>query len=171
MIVKRYVLGELANNVYLVQKGNECLIVDPACNFEFIKNIIGDLKLVGILVTHYHFDHIGALNELKKHYNVSIFDNTNDLNTLDNFDFEIIHNPGHSSDSVSFYFKEEDCMFVGDFIFKRTIGRTDLETGNMKEMLKSLETIKKYSDDILIYPGHGDITKLGYEKLNNIYLK
>lgn len=171
MIVKRYVLGELANNVYLVQKGNECLIVDPACNFEFIKNIIGDLKLVGILVTHYHFDHIGALNELKKHYNVSIFDNTNDLNTLDNFDFEIIHNPGHSSDSVSFYFKEEACMFVGDFIFKRTIGRTDLETGNMKEMLKSLETIKKYADDILIYPGHGDITKLGCEKLNNIYLK
>ena len=70
MIVKRYVLGELANNVYLVQKDDECLIVDPSCNFEFIKNIIGDLRLVGILVTHYHFDHIGALNEMKKYYNL-----------------------------------------------------------------------------------------------------
>ena len=171
MIVKRYVLGELANNVYLVQKGDECLIVDPACNFDFIKSIIGGLKLVGILVTHYHFDHIGALGELKKHYNTSIFDNNNDLNTLENFDFEIIHNPGHSSDSVSFYFKEEKCMFVGDFIFKGIIGRTDLETGSMEEMLKSLDAIKKYDDNILLYPGHGDITKLGYEKLNNIYLK
>ena len=171
MIVKRFVLGELANNVYLVQKGNECLIVDPACNFEFIKNIIGDLKPVGILVTHYHFDHIGALAELKKYYNTSIFDNNNDLNTLENFNFEIIHNPGHSSDSVSFYFKKDKCMFVGDFIFKGTIGRTDLETGSMGEMLKSLDVIKKYDDDILLYPGHGDITKLGYEKFNNIYLQ
>lgn len=169
MIVKRFVLGELSTNVYLIQKGNECLIVDPACNFEFIKNIIGDLKLVGILVTHHHFDHIGALNELKEYYNVSVFDSTNDLNTLDNFNFEIIHNPGHSSDSVSFYFKEEKMMFVGDFIFKDTIGRTDLETGSMEDMLKSIEMIKKYDDDIVLYPGHGDITTLKREKSNNIY--
>ena len=107
MIVKRFVLGELSTNVYLIQKENECLIVDPACNFEFIKNIIGNLKLVGILVTHYHFDHVGALDELKKYYDVSLFDNNDDLNNLINFDFEIIHNPGHSSDSVSFYFKNE----------------------------------------------------------------
>lgn len=169
MIVKRFILGELSTNVYLIQKDNECLIVDPACNFEFIKQIIGDLKLVGILITHYHFDHIGALNELQKYYNVSVFDNNNDLNNLSNFSFEIIHNPGHSSDSVSFYFKEEKMMFVGDFIFKDTIGRTDLETGSMEEMLKSLDMIKKYDDDITLYPGHGDITTLKQEKLNNIY--
>ena len=169
MIVKRFILGELSTNVYLIQKGNECLIVDPTCNFEFIKKIIGDLKLVGILITHYHFDHIGALEELKKHYNALVFDNDNDLNNLTNFAFEIIHNPGHSSDSVSFYFKKEKIMFVGDLIFKDTIGRTDLETGSMEEMIKSIDMIKKYNDDIILYPGHGDITTLKQEKSNNIY--
>ena len=55
-------------------------------------------------------------------------------------------------------------MFVGDFIFKGGIGRTDLEDADEKEMIKSLNKIKTYPDDITIYPGHGDITKLGYEK-------
>ena len=72
---------------------------------------------------------------------------------------------------MSFYFKEENIMFVGDFIFKETIGRTDLETGNMEEMLKSIEMIKEYDDSIILYPGHGPLTTLGYEKLNNIYFK
>ena len=62
-------------------------------------------------------------------------------------------------------------MFTGDFIFKENIGRTDLETGNMLEMQESLNMIKKYGDDIILYPGHGESTTLGYEKVNNIYFK
>ena len=80
--------------------------------------------------------------------NENIYDyNTKEFN-VENFNFEIIHNPGHTSDSVTFYFKEENVMFVGDFIFKETIGRTDLETGNMIEMQKSINMIKKYDDNI-----------------------
>lgn len=169
MIVKRLILGPLSTNGYLIIKDNNCLIVDPAYNFEIIKKEIGNLNLNGILITHYHFDHIGALEQLKQNYNVPVYDyRTNDIN-VENFDFEIIHNPGHTSDSVTFYFKEENIMFVGDFIFKETIGRTDLETGNMFEMQRSLNMIKKYNDNIILYPGHGDSTTLGYEKVNNIY--
>lgn len=169
MIVKRLVLGPLSTNCYLIIKDNNCLIVDPANDVEIIKKELKNLNLVGILVTHYHFDHIGALEELKQYYNAPVYDyDTNNIN-VENFDFEILHNPGHTSDSVTFYFKDEKIMFVGDFIFKETIGRTDLETGNMLEMQESLNMIKEYNDDIILYPGHGESTTLGYEKVNNIY--
>jgi len=170
MKIEKLILGPLQTNCYLIEKDGNCLIVDPAYDFERIKEEIGNLNLIGILITHYHFDHIGALEELKKHYSVPIYD-YNLVNNNLNFNFEIIQNPGHTSDSVSFYFKEEQIMFVGDFIFKETIGRTDLETGNMEDMLKSIEMIKEYDDNIILYPGHGESTTLGYEKLNNIYFK
>ena len=60
-------------------------------------------------------------------------------------------------------------MFTGDFLFKQSIGRTDLEGSNELEMYESLEKIKKYSDDIKLYPGHGESTNLGYEKKYNIF--
>ena len=56
-------------------------------------------------------------------------------------------------------------MFTGDFIFKGTIGRTDIG-GSDKDMIKSLKMIMPYPDDIKIYPGHGDSTTLGVEKQN-----
>ena len=169
MIVKRLVLGPLSTNCYLIIKDNDCLIVDPADNIKTIKKELKKLNLVGILVTHYHFDHIGALEELKQSYNVPIYDHTCDNISIENFDFEVIHNPGHTRDSVTFYFKDEKTMFAGDFIFKETIGRTDLETGSMGDMQASLNMIKTYNDDIILYPGHGEETTLGYEKVNNIY--
>ena len=62
-------------------------------------------------------------------------------------------------------------MFVGDFIFKGTIGRCDLEGGNFNEMLQSLQKIKKYEKEITLYPGHGDKTTLKEELENNPYFK
>ena len=69
----------------------------------------------------------------------------------------------------SFYFKDEEVMFTGDFLFKDTIGRYDFPESNAEEMFKSINKIKKYSDYITIYPGHGEFTNLGYEKENNPY--
>ena len=60
-------------------------------------------------------------------------------------------------------------MFSGDFIFKESVGRCDLPGGNIGDMIKSINKIKEYDDDIVIYPGHGDSTTIGYEKNNNIY--
>ena len=77
--------------------------------------------------------------------------------------------PGHSSDSVTFYFEEEKAMFVGDFVFRDTVGRCDLPTGSSEEMDKSIARIKTYADDITLYPGHGDETTLGREKQYNLY--
>ena len=62
-------------------------------------------------------------------------------------------------------------MFVGDFIFKESIGRTDLPGGNTEEMKASIEKISEYKNDIKLYPGHNEETTLGYEKENNPFLR
>ena len=62
-------------------------------------------------------------------------------------------------------------MFVGDFIFKESIGRTDLPGGDNIDMKKSLEKILTYDEHIKLYPGHDDETTLKYEKENNPFLK
>ena len=62
-------------------------------------------------------------------------------------------------------------MFTGDFLFKGSIGRTDLETGNDLEMQESIDKIKEYSSNYRVYPGHGDTTTLIDEFNNNIYLR
>lgn len=62
-------------------------------------------------------------------------------------------------------------MFVGDFIFKESIGRVDLPGGNNNEMTMSIEKILGYDENIVLYPGHYDETTLGHEKENNPYLK
>ena len=90
---------------------------------------------------------------------------------IEEFEFEIIYTKGHADTCITIYFEKEKIMFTGDFLFKDNIGRTDLKTSNQYEMEKSLSKIKKYPNDVIIYPGHGQITNLGYEKENNYYLK
>ena len=81
-----------------------------------------------------------------------------------------IYTPGHSKDSVTFYFEEEKIMFIGDFIFKESIGRCDLPGGSEAEMKQSIKKILEYPDDIRLYPGHYQDTSLGDEKINNPFL-
>ena len=87
------------------------------------------------------------------------------------FDFEVIKNPGHTFDSVSYYFKDDKVMFVGDFIFKDSVGRCDLPGGSKQELEESLEKIKSYPADVTLYPGHYEITTLGEEMKNNSYFR
>lgn len=124
------------------------------------------------MVTHHHDDHVGALNSLVQKYNVPVYDANSTLEQeykVGPFSFEVIRTPGHSSDSITFYFESYQFMFVGDFIFQNSIGRTDLETGNMEIMKQSIDKIKGYPNYIKCYPGHGATTTLGIEKENNIY--
>ena len=137
-----------------------------------IKNMIGNREVIGIIITHNHFDHVGAVDELSYEYKVKIYDKNNmseGENKIDKFKFNVIYTPGHKEDSITIYFKEDKCMFCGDFIFRNSIGRCDLPGGNISEMIKSIERIKKYDSDIVIYPGHGVDTTIGYEINNNMY--
>ncbi len=174
MEIKKIVTGALEENCYVLSKDGTCLIVDPGSDSKDIKELVGTDKIIGVLVTHAHFDHIGALRDfLNANRRLKIFKKSNltDMKEVEvgSFKFIPIMTPGHSSDSVTFYFKDEKAMFVGDFVFKDTVGRCDLPTGSSEEMDKSIERIKTYNDDITLYPGHGDETTLEREKQYNLY--
>lgn len=176
MKIKIIKVGDLETNCYLIIKNNKCLIVDPGDEFEKIKDAITCLNLtpLKVLITHSHYDHTGALEDILNEYNIDKIDYsnyTNDSNiiSIDEFKFKMIYTPGHKSDLITYYFYNENKMFCGDFIFKNNIGRWDLETGSEKDMFNSISKIKNYQKDIIIYPGHGETTNLNYEIQHNIY--
>ncbi len=187
MVIEKIVVGLLNENCYILIKDDNVIIVDPGDEFNKINEKIKKLSknVVGVLITHAHFDHIGALKEILMEYNVPLYyNNVNNEITYDklvniketeysieNFKFKVVFVPGHRNDSVIYYFYEDKFMLTGDFLFKLSIGRTDLEYSNHNDMINSLNKIKEYSDEILIYPGHGPNSNLKYEKENNIYLR
>ncbi len=175
MDIKTVVTGYLDENCYILIKNKTCLVVDPGDDYNKIKDEIGDNKVLGVLITHSHFDHIGALRNFLTKRSIKIFKRSNLLEnkdyTIGDFTFKCIYTPGHSKDSVTFYFEEDKKMLIGDFIFKDSIGRTDFPGGSDIEMKQSIEKILTYPDDIELYPGHNETTTLGEEKKNNPYLK
>lgn len=187
MSIEKIVVGLYEENCYLVIINDKCIIIDPGDEAEKIISKIEKLKLrvMGILITHAHFDHIGALKDILARYNVLVYYNNinNEIEhdklidikeekyILDEFKFKVIFTPGHRNDSVTYYFYEENIMFTGDFLFKGTIGRTDLEYASVNEMKQSIDKIKNYNDDIVIYPGHGDSSNLKFEKEYNMFLR
>ena len=160
MKIDRVIVVYLKTNCYIISNDNECLVIDPGDEYDKIKEVIGNKRVIGTIVTHHHFDHVGALK-----YFDNIYDKSNlieGMNKIGKFNFEVIYTPGHTFDSICIYFKENKVMFVGDFIFKDGIGRTDLG-GNNIDMNYSVLKISKYNQDIIIYPGHGDSSILGIE--------
>ena len=173
MKVKTILVGNFTN-CYLIIKDKNCLIVDPGFESNKIIKAIDNLNLtpLAILITHNHFDHIGAKDELKMHYNIPIYDFNNlqeGLKEINLFTFETIYFSGHKEDEIAFYFKDDNLMLVGDFIFYEDIGRTDLDGGSEIDIKKSISKIKKYPSNTTLYPGHGKPTTLDHELKNNPY--
>ena len=77
MKIDTLILGSYETNCYILSKDDNVVIIDPADNFSVIKNEIAGKNLLGIIITHHHFDHVGALEELKKYYNVNVYDINN----------------------------------------------------------------------------------------------
>lgn len=168
MKVETIVVGPLEENCYLLKKEGKVLVVDPGDEIEKIKKQIGNLQIEAILITHHHFDHIGALPYFSSAKVYDFFNVEEKTYQIGPFQFDVLYTKGHSEDSISFLFPKEKKMFVGDFFFFHTIGRTDLPTGNNKEMQKSIERIKQYSN-YQVYPGHGPSTTLEEEKKYNCF--
>ena len=169
MKIESVQVGMLGTNCYILGKNDKVLVVDPGDEADKIKRVIGKRKVVGIIVTHYHFDHIGALNEIKQWSGANIYDYISleeGVCKIDDFEFETIYTPGNKEDLISIYFKDEQALFCGDFIFENSIGRFDLEGSNFRDMKKSIRKILTYPMEMKIYPGHGDATTLANEKKN-----
>ncbi len=174
MQVKVIKVGLLQTNCYILVKDDECLVIDPGDDFGRIDEEVKKYKLKGVLLTHRHPDHVGALGELVKKYGVVVYDKgyfDEGEYEIGNFKFNVIYTMGHTNDSISYFFPLDNILFTGDFLFKESIGRTDLDGGSVKDMGMSIGKIKRMNDSVLIYPGHGPSTNLGYEKKNNPFLK
>jgi len=177
MKIKRFIGGMLESNGYVIyqQEGGDCYVIDPGYNakvfIQFIKE--NDLHLKGILLTHHHYDHVGAVERVKEAFDCPVYLHTRDcdmyrkavdvyLEDGDSIDLEgeklkVIHTPGHTAGGVCFFSEKSKVCFTGDTIFNVDLGRTDLEDGSPEEMRESIiEKIDKWGNDIFIYPGHGD---------------
>ena len=174
MQIKRIVTGELEENCYLISNEDHLFVVDPGSDYAKIKKMLNGRKVDFVLITHHHFDHIGALPDLLNEFPVSVFDASNLKEKeyqKNDFHFWVIATPGHTNDSISFYFPDEKVLFSGDFLFLESIGRWDLPTGNINQMAESITKIKKLPNDCKVYPGHGEETTIEHEKKYNYYFQ
>lgn len=91
---------------------------------------------------------------------------------LDDFHFYAVQTPGHSIGGVSIIFPEDQVVLTGDALFRETIGRTDLPTGNMDQLLTGIrEELFVLPKDYRVYPGHGNDTTIGHEKNFNPFFQ
>lgn len=194
MFIKRFQGPPLPTNTYLVadEETKKAIVIDPSKDTtvqilrEAEKN---NFKIIYIVNTHGHWDHITENHELKELTKAQILINKNDSKKLidmkeqtfpfkihpskaDSFlndndelklgklNFKILHTPGHTKGSVCLYEKNEKVLFTGDTLFTGTHGRTDFEDGSQEEMNNSLRKLAKLPKDITVYPGHGETTKI-----------
>lgn len=91
--------------------------------------------------------------------------------SLAGFTIRVIHTPGHTAGGACYYFPKHRTLISGDTLFRDSVGRTDLPTGNGEVLIKSIRAkLMVLEDEVLVYPGHGDKTTIGYERENNIYI-
>ena len=85
-----------------------------------------------------------------------------------NTTLKAIHVPGHSPGSIAFYNDKDACVFSGDVLFHGSVGRSDLDGGNAKQLINSIRTkLLVLPEETIVYPGHGEPTQIGYEKTHN----
>ncbi len=187
MKIKRLVGGILESNGYIIydKEQGECFIIDPGYDGEKFIKIVEELglNLKGILLTHHHHDHVGGVDIIKEAIGCTVYIHKADGNSykkeaellesgdtlyLGNEKIKVINTPGHTKGSVCYYSEKSKVAFTGDTIFDVDLGRTDLAGGSPQEMENSiLNIISLWSDEITIYPGHGDSCSMKFVRENN----
>ena len=188
MIFKQLFDNKSSTYTYIISsgKGREALIIDPV--LESTKEYLNlleqlELKLVKVIDTHIHADHISGLNELAKQTSCSkvmgeksqseVIDirvKDNDKVNIENIELITMYTPGHTDCSYSFLMK--DRIFTGDTLLINGTGRTDFQNGSAKTQYDSLfNKILKLPEKTLVYPAHDyngkKFSTIGDEKNNN----
>ncbi|MDH6364031.1 hydroxyacylglutathione hydrolase [Enterococcus sp. PF1-24] len=201
MNITRIVTGVIQENCYLINNEEFLLIIDPGAEADKIAAEISKIakKPVAILLTHTHYDHIGAVETLREKYQIPVYVSPKEQSWLQdpklngsgwhaefpdivvspaefefelktyeigNMKFEVVATPGHSHGSLSFIF--DDFVIVGDALFRGSIGRTDLPTGDLQQLLTSIQTeLFTLPGELAAYSGHGEATTIEHERLTN----
>lgn len=199
MEVKRLVCGIFQTNTYILEIDNKIIVVDPACKVDKLLPYLNGKELLAVLLTHGHFDHIKACDDLYKMFKVPIYIHEADIEMTKNkgwgrvFGLQAVptisvslvklketkYKIGPFNFEVLFTpghskgsvcYLFDDCIFTGDTLFKLACGRSDLEGGDIRELKSSLRMLKTLNPSLIVYPGHDEITNLEYEIENNSYL-
>ena len=194
-------VGELGTNCYIATDENgTAAIIDPGADAHAILRVLQDegVRIGGILLTHAHFDHIGAVNTLAE--DVSVFCHRLDVPALQDgrlnlsalfgrplapiadavcvedgdtiaigeLTFTVLHTPGHTVGSCCY--RLGDVLFAGDTLFRDSIGRTDFPGGDFAVMRQSLARLAALDGELTVYPGHGEMTTIARERQYNPYI-
>ena len=188
-------LGDYMTNTYIVHNddSDQCVIIDAGYA---APTIIRELERLGltaqaILLTHGHFDHVGAVRALASELECPVYICEEELSmppmmtagplyytdfysegtklNLAGLEFTVLHTPGHTPGSVCLL--TGNAMFSGDTLFARSCGRTDLPGGDWDTIQASLKRLADLEIGCAVYPGHGSSTTLAYEKLYNPYMR
>ncbi len=187
MQIKVQPMGMYQTNCYIVSVDGKDFIIDPGVDaISWVEQNV--INPVAILNTHGHFDHVWSNAQIQKKFNIPLYTPKADVEMLrdsqwmkdlppstpdievdgdEEFDFDGVkvkfrHFPGHCQGCSTI--EIEDAMFSGDFIFERSIGRTDFPNSSPADMKKSLERFKKLDFDKTVYPGHGNQTTIKQEQ-------
>ena len=188
MIFKQVFDTKSSTYTYIIAsaKGREALIIDPVIeNVDSYISLLNelDLKLVKIIDTHIHADHITGATKLKQITNcstimgehtpadaVEIKVKDDEIIKIDQIEIKAMYTPGHTSDSYSFLM--ENYLFSGDTLLINGTGRTDFQNGSSKDAYNSIfNRLLKLSDETILYPGHDyngkESSTIGNEKKFN----
>ena len=196
-------LGSYQTNCYIVwaEGSNSCAVIDPGDEPERLLALLTQQELTvdAILLTHGHFDHVGAVKALWEKYRCALWMHEGDYSQFKNpttayfyplancnftevnfceegeqihaggLTFTVMATPGHTYGSVCY--KCEDALFCGDTLFAGSCGRIDLPGGDRAAMLDTLERLAELRESLRIFPGHGGSSSLANEQATNPYLQ
>ncbi len=198
--IRRVTLGPLMTNCYIISSGDSAAVIDPAADAEKIYELCekDGLKIEAILLTHGHFDHTGALKELKEKTSAKVYIHQDDSPMLGDNEKNLSFMTGEKQERTepdvilqggeeifiggdkltvihtpghsqgSVTYACDGAVFSGDLIFKGSIGRYDY--GSYSDEMRSIRLLcAVMEDDVTICPGHGEVTDFGTEKKYNPY--
>lgn len=201
-------LGRLQTNCYIVgcDETKNAAIIDPSDKGLTIARAVekAGWSVTHLLLTHTHFDHVGALKTLHElwpsvpvcchpdaldmlahaeaageRWKVAILQpdpadtmlQAGDMIHVGNIKLTVLFTPGHAPGHVTFYAAQHKAAFVGDVLFRESVGRTDFPGCSHELLMQSITTqLLPLPNDTTIYPGHGMITTIAHERANNPFL-
>lgn len=188
------------SNVFVVSDGKNCVVIDAGSELSFVEKAVGNLKVLGVFLTHGHYDHSfyalsyaekfgckiyaskfakeyledSAKNYSEGHFEVKDFSNFQFLGESGKVtleNFVVEYKQLGGHSKSDMMFKIQDEIFVGDVLIGRDLGRTDLFGGDKEEMKKSLKFLVDENYAVM-HSGHGvDNTKQSQDKVAKLWLK